>query len=263
MNSTHCRLYKIIFWIELDETEKDCSKEGEFLKSELEGTMTKTATLCCRLTKLSWGSNWVWLINYGFGYMSIGRYCLLGQPHLRGKVLVGLRSDARHVVARMQHKKVGHQAVRKVSSVKYPNTNLLLAATADNRHTSIMANTSLQSFKMPSTSIVLVKRCWDWLNLVHAMVFFGRHSVDNNYSNLWGWLFLEKVSSPNWWDLSQLRFISALAQLNSLLASNYFNCLLHMERFFQRQAYLCNCLVSCFHQRVLGWCSCWISTFLD
>ncbi len=32
--------------------------------------MTKTATLCCRLTKMCWGSNHVCLLDSGFGYMA-------------------------------------------------------------------------------------------------------------------------------------------------------------------------------------------------
>ncbi len=127
-------------------TEKDSSKEGEFLKPKLEGTMTKIAALCCQLSKSIWGSNQVCLLNSGFGYIST-------LPELEKKSIFGTtvfkkkgvgwpgRSDARNAIALTQGKKVDYQAVRKASLAKYPNSNLWLAAMVDSKHMSIMANT--------------------------------------------------------------------------------------------------------------------------
>ncbi len=113
--------------------------------------MTKTATLCCQLTNPIWGSNQVCLLDSGFGYMST-------LPELKKKGAFGTilfmkkgfgwpsRSNARNIVAHMQGKNVGYQAVRKASLAKYPNTNLSLAGMVDSKHTSIMTNTWSTTF---------------------------------------------------------------------------------------------------------------------
>ena len=90
-------------------------------------------------------------------------------------------SDAKTVLSHMQGKDVGYQTVRKASSEKYPGTNLWLAAMADSKHTSIMANTW-------STTLSKAKRKRrvggelveiDYAEYMH-LYYFGCHSVDDN-----------------------------------------------------------------------------------
>ncbi len=50
-----CCLSKIIFRMELVETEKDCPKEGPHSTPQFKDTMTKTATLCVCMMKSLWG----------------------------------------------------------------------------------------------------------------------------------------------------------------------------------------------------------------
>ncbi len=137
---------KIIFLIELVETEKDQPKEDEFSKPELKDEMPKTSALCCHRTKSIWGSNQVYLLDSGFGYTTT-------LPELEKKDIFGTTvfkkkgvgwpagSDAKTVLDHMQGKDVGYKTVWKASSEKYPGTNLCLATLADREHTSIMANT--------------------------------------------------------------------------------------------------------------------------
>ncbi len=65
-----CCLSKIIYQMELVETEKDRPKEGHYSKPKFKDVMPKTAALCCRLTEPIWGSKRVCLLDPSFRYMS-------------------------------------------------------------------------------------------------------------------------------------------------------------------------------------------------
>ncbi len=133
-------------------------------------------------------------------------------------------SDAKQVLRHMQQKPVGYQAVRRATSIKYPNTNLWLAAMADSKHTSIMANTwstTLQAAKRKRRvggELIEI----DYSTYMH-WYYFGCHAVDDNNNNRQGHLSFEEAFTPHSLDLCQLGFIVALSQVNSLLAYNFFN----------------------------------------
>jgi hypothetical protein len=226
-----CCISKIIFRIELVETEKDRPKEGPYSTPEFDGEMTKTAALCCRLTKPIWGSNRVCLLDSGFGYMStlpeLEKKGVYGTTVFKKKGVGWPRgSDAKNVLKHMQGKQVGYQAVRQATNEKYPNTNLWLAAMADSKHTSIMANT--WSTTLPkATRKRRVGGDLIEINYSEYMhyYYFGRHSVDDNNNNRQGRLSFEETFTPHRWDLRQFGFIVALTQVNSMLAYNFFICL--------------------------------------
>ncbi len=107
-----CCMSKIIFRMELVETEKDRPKEGPHSKPAFEDVMTKTAALCVRLTEPLWGTKRVCILDSGFGYMST-------LPELEKKGVYGTTvfkqkgvgwpkgSDAKNILRHMQGKDVG------------------------------------------------------------------------------------------------------------------------------------------------------------
>ncbi len=155
-----CSLSKIIFRIEMVETEKDQPSEGEFACPEFEGEMPKTAALRCWLRKSIQGTNWVCLLDSGFGYMAT-------LPELEKKGVFGTTvfkkkwvgwpcdADAKRVLHHMQQKPVGYKVVCRATSLKYPNTNLWLAAMVDSKHTSIMTSTWSTTLQAPEFCAVL------------------------------------------------------------------------------------------------------------
>ncbi len=88
-----CCLSKIIFHMELVETEKDYHKEGLFTKPEFGDTMTKTAALSIHTTKSVWGTNRVCLLDSGFGYMSTLH------EHEKSQCMVPLFSSRREITS--------------------------------------------------------------------------------------------------------------------------------------------------------------------
>ncbi len=224
-----CCLSKIIFRMELVETEKDRPKEGPYTKPEFKDKMTKTTALCVCMTKSIWGTKRVCLLDSGFGYMST-------LPELEKKAVYGTTvfkqkgnhwpkgSNAKNVLRHMQGKQVGYQAVRQGSNPDYPQTNLWLASMADSKHTSVMANmwlTTLPKAKCKRRvggNLIEI----DYSEYMHYY-YFGRHAVDNNNNNRQGRLSFEETFTPDRWELQHLGWIIALVQINSLLAYNIFN----------------------------------------
>lgn len=238
-----CCLSKIIFRIEMVETEKDRPKEGEYSTPEFENEMAKTAALCCRMTRTIWGTSRVCLLDSGFGYMTtlpeLEKNGVFGTTVFKKKGVGWPKgSDAKNIVRHMHGKDVGYQVVRKAENEKYPTTNLWIAAMADSKHTSIMANTW-------STTIPKDKRkrrvggeliTIDYSEYMY-WYYFGRHAVDDNNNNRQGRLSFEEVFTPDRWEGRHLGFIVALTQVNSLLAYNFFNRSLNKSPFVSKSEF--------------------------
>ncbi len=120
--------------------------------------------------------------------MSLTAHCL------RNKRVGGPRgSDAKQVLHLMQQKPVGYKAVCRATSPKYPNINLWLAAMANLKYTSIMANTW-------STTLQAAKRnCHVGVELIEIdysaymhWYYFGCRAVDNSNNNQQGHLSFEE-----------------------------------------------------------------------
>ncbi len=198
-HSIACCISKILYRIELVETQKDRPKEGPHSTPEFEDSMPKTAALCCRLTKPIWGTNRVCLLDSGFGYMAtlpeLEKKGVFGTTVFKKKGVGWPRgSDAKNVFRHMQGRDVGYQVVRKASNPKYPDTNLWLAAMADSKHTSIMANTW-------STTLPKAKRKRrvggnlveiDYCEYMH-WYYYDQHSVEDNNNNHQGHLPFEET----------------------------------------------------------------------
>ncbi len=65
-----CCFTKSIFRMVFVETKEDCPKEGDYSKLEFDDVISKTATLCCHLTMLIWGTKRVCLLELVFGKIS-------------------------------------------------------------------------------------------------------------------------------------------------------------------------------------------------
>ena len=116
-----CCISKIIFWIELVETQKDCPSKGPHSTPQFEDSMPKTAALCCQLTEPMWGTNRVCLLDSGFGYLQV--VTELEKKGVKATTVLKKKgvgwpagSDANNVLHHMQGKDVGYQTVCKAST---------------------------------------------------------------------------------------------------------------------------------------------------
>ncbi len=194
-----CCTSKILYQIELVETQKDRPKEGPHSTPEFEDSMPKSAALCCWLTMPIWGTNQVCLLDSGFGYMAtlpgLEKNGVFGTTVFKNKGVNWPRiSDAKNVFCHMQGRDVGYQVVCKASNPKYPDTNLWLAAMANSKHTSIMAN------KWSTTLPKAKRKRQVGGNLVEIdyseymyWYYYGQHSVNDNNSNHQGRLSFKRV----------------------------------------------------------------------
>ncbi len=95
-------------------------------------------------------------------------------------------------IVHMQEKNVGYQTVWKVSSEKYPSTNLWLASIADKQayfnHCKHKVNDN------PPKGVELVEI--NYSEYMHWYIF-GHHSVENNNKNNQGCLSFEGAFTPD------------------------------------------------------------------
>ncbi len=125
---------------------QDCPTKGPHFQPRFQYCMSKTASYCCRLTELMWGTNCVCLLDLGFGYCKV--LTELEKKGVKATIMLKRKgvswpagSHANNITCHMQGKDVGYQTAHKASNPNYPDKNLWIVAMADSKHTSIMCNT--------------------------------------------------------------------------------------------------------------------------
>ena len=190
--------------------------------------MGSIPALVVRMTKPIWGSGRVILLDSGFGYLpSLTRLHekgLFATCVIKKKQHWPKGTDGNALLQVMQGREVGTQCVRKGTHHDWPDCQVWIGMMADSKHVSIMANT--WSTTCPAGTPR--KRCVSG-SLVEVTYgeymhwyYYGRHAVDDNNNNRQGHLPFEEAYCARRWDLRQFGFIIALAQVNSMLAFNYF-----------------------------------------
>ncbi len=138
--------------------------------------MPKTVALCWHLTKTIWGSNQVFLLNYGFEYMAT-------LPEFEKKGIFGTTifkkndvgwpagSDAKTILAHMQGKDVGHQTVWKASRAPW---YISLACSNGRQQTYINQGKHMVYNPPKGKEEAPCRRRigGDWLVWIHALVLF-------------------------------------------------------------------------------------------